>query len=407
MYRSLGQPEEALAAARKVAEADPDDALAALDVAELALETGGTTRPRRRSSGCGEIVDLPEDEVGALQGMIRVELARGDTERALELAREAAAIDTVGPHDRRARAPRGRDGRGVRRRTTPVARGQIGGVRAQAQRGAADAAQEVERADRRDARGPAPEPWRASAVAEVARTEPRGVRRVAALPVLRGVRLPQAPEAQPARLPRVQPPLPAALRDRARPASRRGQLRGAVSGDLEPHRRALLRRLEALSGADRGGAEARPGAKSGALYGTGTIDGHPLVVAGIDFDFIGGSMGGAVGEAITRAAELALETRIPLLVISASGGARMQEGCVSLMQMAKTSQAIGRLNEEGILYISLLTDPTYGGVSASFATLGDVLIAEPERPHRLRRPVGDRADDPPDSCPTASRRPAS
>jgi acetyl-CoA carboxylase carboxyl transferase subunit beta len=114
------------------------------------------------------------------------------------------------------------------------------------------------------------------------------------------------------------------------------------------------------------------------MFGTGTIDGNQLVVAGIDFDFIGGSMGGAVGEAITRGAELALEKRLPLLVISASGGARMQEGCVSLMQMAKTSQAIGRMNEEGLLYASLLTDPTYGGVSASFATLGDVLIGEPD-----------------------------
>jgi acyl-CoA carboxylase subunit beta len=125
-------------------------------------------------------------------------------------------------------------------------------------------------------------------------------------------------------------------------------------------------------------AQKKAGAKSGALYGTGTIDGRPLVVAGIDFGFIGGSMGGAVGESITRGAELALERRLPLLVISASGGARMQEGCVSLMQMAKTSQAVGRLNEEGLLYMSLLTDPTYGGVSASFATLGDVLIAEPD-----------------------------
>ncbi len=124
-------------------------------------------------------------------------------------------------------------------------------------------------------------------------------------------------------------------------------------------------------------AQKRTGAKSGGLFGTGTIDEQPIVVAGIDFEFIGGSMGGAVGEAITQAAELALEKRVPLLVISASGGARMQEGCVSLMQMAKTSQAIGRLNEEGVLYVSLLTDPTYGGVSASFATLGDVLISEP------------------------------
>ncbi len=150
-----------------------------------------------------------------------------------------------------------------------------------------------------------------------------------------------------------------------------------LSGDLEP--------IDALSFVDSKpyperieAAQRKSGAKSGALYGTGTVDGLPLVVAGIDFGFIGGSMGGAVGESITRAAELALERRIPLLVISASGGARMQEGCVSLMQMAKTSQAIGRLNEEGILYISLLTDPTYGGVSASFATLGDVLITEPD-----------------------------
>jgi acyl-CoA carboxylase subunit beta len=149
-----------------------------------------------------------------------------------------------------------------------------------------------------------------------------------------------------------------------------------LSGDLEP--------LDALSFVDSkpyteriAQAQAKSGAKSGALYGRGTIEGRPLIVAGIDFGFIGGSMGGAVGESITRAAELALETRTPLLVISASGGARMQEGCVSLMQMAKTSQAVGRLKEEGILYVSLLTDPTYGGVSASYATLGDVLIAEP------------------------------
>ena len=149
-----------------------------------------------------------------------------------------------------------------------------------------------------------------------------------------------------------------------------------LSGDLEP--------VDALSFVDSkpyperiAAAQKRAEAKSGGLYGTGTIDGRPLVVSGIDFGFIGGSMGGAVGESITRAAELALERRIPLLVISASGGARMQEGVVSLMQMAKTSQAIGRLAEEGVLYMSLLTDPTYGGVSASFATLGDVLISEP------------------------------
>ena len=124
-------------------------------------------------------------------------------------------------------------------------------------------------------------------------------------------------------------------------------------------------------------AQRKTGNREGAVYGTGTIDGHPLVVAAMDFAFIGGSMGSGVGEAVTLAAERALESRTPLLVIAASGGARMQEGCVSLMQMAKTSQAVARLSEEGILFISLLTDPTYGGVSASFATLGDVLVAEP------------------------------
>ncbi|MDQ4048230.1 MAG: acetyl-CoA carboxylase, carboxyltransferase subunit beta, partial [Actinomycetota bacterium] len=150
-----------------------------------------------------------------------------------------------------------------------------------------------------------------------------------------------------------------------------------LSGDLEP--------IDALSFSDSkpyteriAAAQKKAGAKAGALYGKGTLDDYPIVVAGIDFGFIGGSMGSAVGEAITRAAELALEERTPLLVISASGGARMQEGCISLMQMVKTSQAVGRLYEEGILYMSLLTDPTYGGVSASYATLGDVLISEPE-----------------------------
>jgi acyl-CoA carboxylase subunit beta len=124
-------------------------------------------------------------------------------------------------------------------------------------------------------------------------------------------------------------------------------------------------------------AQRKTGQREGALYGTGAIGGNPIVVAAMDFSFIGGSLSGGVGEAITRAAELALERRQPLLVICASGGARMQEGAISLMQMAKTSQAIARLNEEGLLYLTLLTDPTYGGVSASFAFLGDVEIAEP------------------------------
>ena len=149
-----------------------------------------------------------------------------------------------------------------------------------------------------------------------------------------------------------------------------------LGGELEP--------LDALSFSDSkpyrerlADAQRKTGMKSGGLYGTGTIDGLPVVVAAIDFGFIGGSMSGDVGEAITRAAEVSLQSGTPLLVISASGGARMQEGCVSLMQMAKTSQAVARLAEEGVLFMSLLTDPTYGGVSASYATLGDVLISEP------------------------------
>jgi acetyl-CoA carboxylase carboxyl transferase alpha subunit len=96
----------------------------------------------------------------------------------------------------------------------------------------------------------------------------------------------------------------------------------------------------------------------------------------LDFGFLGGSMGSAVGEAVARAAEAALATRTPLVVVAASGGARMQEGCLSLMQMAKTSQALRRLSTSGVLSICVLTDPTFGGVTASFATLADILIAE-------------------------------
>lgn len=149
-----------------------------------------------------------------------------------------------------------------------------------------------------------------------------------------------------------------------------------LSGDIEP--------VDALAFADTkpytqriAEAQKKTGNREGALYGTATIGDNPLVVAAMDFAFVGGSLSGGVGEVITRAAELALERRVPLMVICSSGGARMQEGCISLMQMAKTSQAIARLHEAGLLYISLLTDPTYGGVSASFAFLGDLLVAEP------------------------------
>ena len=113
------------------------------------------------------------------------------------------------------------------------------------------------------------------------------------------------------------------------------------------------------------------------VSGEAAVNGFPVILTVMDFSFMGGSMGSVVGEKITRAAETALEKRIPLISIASSGGARMQEGIFSLMQMAKVSAAIGRLKDNGIPYISVLADPTFGGVAASFATIGDVIIAEP------------------------------
>ncbi|MFI9408526.1 acetyl-CoA carboxylase, carboxyltransferase subunit beta [Nocardia gamkensis] len=109
----------------------------------------------------------------------------------------------------------------------------------------------------------------------------------------------------------------------------------------------------------------------------GTISGAPVVLAVMDFRFLGGSLGGAVGEAVTGAAETALAARVPLVLVTASGGARMQEGILALMQMAKTSQALRELDDAGVLTISVITDPTYGGVAASYATSTDIIIAEP------------------------------
>jgi acetyl-CoA carboxylase carboxyl transferase subunit beta len=113
------------------------------------------------------------------------------------------------------------------------------------------------------------------------------------------------------------------------------------------------------------------------VCGTGEILGIPVSVAIMDFRFCGGAMGAAAGEKITRAIECAVKKKIPCIIFSASGGARMQEGIYSLMQMAKTSAALGRLSAAKLPFISVLTHPTMGGVTASFATLGDVIIAEP------------------------------
>lgn len=123
--------------------------------------------------------------------------------------------------------------------------------------------------------------------------------------------------------------------------------------------------------------EKESGLPEAVICGMGKIHGIPVSVAVMDFRFCGGAMGAAVGEKITRAIERALEEKCPCLIVSSSGGARMQEGIYSLMQMAKTSAALGRLAEAKLPFISILTHPTTGGVTASFATLGDIIIAEP------------------------------
>jgi acetyl-CoA carboxylase carboxyl transferase subunit beta len=119
------------------------------------------------------------------------------------------------------------------------------------------------------------------------------------------------------------------------------------------------------------------GLKDAIINATGTIHGRPVIVSAMEYSFIGGSMGAVVGEVITRAIERACKERKPIIVVSASGGARMMEGVVSLMQMAKISAALARLDTARVPYISVLTDPTTGGVTASYAMLGDLNIAEP------------------------------
>jgi len=124
-------------------------------------------------------------------------------------------------------------------------------------------------------------------------------------------------------------------------------------------------------------AQEKSGMIEGALTGRAKIEGVPVVLAFNEGNFMMGSMGSVVGEKIARAIERAIDLRLPVVIFSTSGGARMQEGILSLYQMAKTSAALGRLADKHLLYISVLTDPTFGGVTASYASLGDILIAEP------------------------------
>lgn len=125
-------------------------------------------------------------------------------------------------------------------------------------------------------------------------------------------------------------------------------------------------------------AKEKSGRDEGVLVGTCTLNEAPIAIGILDFSFMAGSMGSVVGEKITRLIEYAIEHELPLILISASGGARMQESILSLMQMAKTSAALAKLHEKGLPYLSILTNPTLGGITASFASLGDVIIAEPD-----------------------------
>jgi len=136
--------------------------------------------------------------------------------------------------------------------------------------------------------------------------------------------------------------------------------------DTKPYKARLQQSIEAT------------GLKDAIVVGSGTLDGLPAVVAAFEYEFIGGSMGVVVGEKITRAIERAIDTRVPVVIVSCSGGARMMEGARSLMQMAKICGALARLDRARLPYISVLTDPTTGGVTASFAMLGDLNIAEPK-----------------------------
>ena len=144
-------------------------------------------------------------------------------------------------------------------------------------------------------------------------------------------------------------------------------------------------------------AQKKTGEKDALVSVTGTLLGRPVVACAFEFSFMGGSMGSVVGERFARAARHAAENSMPLISFSASGGARMQEALFSLLQMAKTSAALAQLGEARVPYISVLTDPTTGGVSASLAMLGDVNIAEPGALIGVRGPEGDRTNGSPNA----------
>jgi len=154
--------------------------------------------------------------------------------------------------------------------------------------------------------------------------------------------------------------------------------------DSEPYRKRIAR------------AKEKTGMEEAVVVGTCTVDSHPTALAVMDFSFMGGSMGAVVGERLTLLIEHAIEKSLPVVIVSASGGARMQESTLSLMQMAKTSAALAKLDDYGLPYFSIVTNPTTGGVTASFASLGDIIIAEPNAlvaftgPRVIEQTIGER-----------------
>ena len=190
------------------------------------------------------------------------------------------------------------------------------------------------------------------------------------------ITLQQGPGHQPACLPEVRTSLP---HRSPRAAARPLRWRAGSSTTLNLVSTDPLRFIDTKPYADRLKTTiASTGERDAVVVATGAIDGQPAIVAAMEYSFIGGSMGVVVGEKITRGIERALAERLPVIIVSCSGGARMMEGALSLMQMAKISAALARLDRAGLPYISILTDPTTGGVTASFAMLGDLNIAEPK-----------------------------
>ena len=262
----------------------------------------------------------------------------------------------------------------------------IGGALTSAALSLAGAAYVAWRRDRppADRRWPAPSarsPGRGSTDADQAAVVPRPPRRLPArpldeVPVLRGDAVQQAARQGSSGSART-----AATTSGSRP-------RPGSSSSLDPgtcvERDAGLQSVDPLGFVDQkaypdrlAAAQIATGMRDAAVWGTATIDGRPVAICVMDFGFMGGSMGAVVGEKVTRAAEHALAARMPLVVVCASGGARMQEGTLALMQLAKTLAALERLRGAGVPFLSVLSDPTTGGVFASFAAVGDVNIAEP------------------------------